>query len=114
MKGFWFAKMVVMIALFIGVVSAVVMVLWNWLMPDIFGLGVISFWQAAGLFLFAKILFGFGKGKHGGDHKTHWAKHWKNKWNNMSEEDREKWRSRFADKWCSHSKTNADDEKSAE
>jgi len=32
--------------------------LWNWLMPPIFGLPIISFWQAWGLLLLAKILFG--------------------------------------------------------
>jgi len=32
--------------------------LWNWLMPDIFGLKVINFWQALGLNLLASILFG--------------------------------------------------------
>ena len=35
----------------------VVMWLWNWLMPAIFGLGIITWWQAAGLLLLSKILF---------------------------------------------------------
>lgn len=43
--------------------SAIVMLLWNWLMPAIFGLTAISFWQALGLFALARILFGrFGFG----------------------------------------------------
>ena len=44
-----------------------VMHLWNWLMPEIFGLGQISFWQAVGLFVLAHILF---KGHHGGPHHS--------------------------------------------
>jgi hypothetical protein len=32
--------------------------LWNWLMPDIFGLAPISYWQAFGLILLAKLFFG--------------------------------------------------------
>lgn len=32
--------------------------LWNWLMPDIFGLAPISYWQAFGLLLLAKLFFG--------------------------------------------------------
>jgi hypothetical protein len=45
----------------------VLMQLWNWLMPDIFGLGTITFWQALGIFVLAKLLFGFGGGgKKGG------------------------------------------------
>lgn len=31
--------------------------LWNWLMPDIFGLKVISFWQALGLTTLCSLLF---------------------------------------------------------
>jgi hypothetical protein len=33
------------------------MLLWNWLMPTIFGLTKISFWQAFGLDLLCGILF---------------------------------------------------------
>jgi hypothetical protein len=33
------------------------MVLWNWLMPTIFNLPEIGFWQACGLQLLATILF---------------------------------------------------------
>lgn len=52
--------------LLVAAFSAVVMLLWNWLMPSIFGLVSINFWQAAGLFVLARILlggFGFGGGK---------------------------------------------------
>ena len=53
---------------FIGIIGFVTMYLWNWLMPYLFGLPEITFLQAAGLLLLAKILFGFG-GKGG------WNKH---------------------------------------
>lgn len=44
--------------------SAIVMLLWNWLMPTIFGLIAINFWQALGLLVLARILFGrFGFGR---------------------------------------------------
>jgi hypothetical protein len=43
------------VALLLG---APVMLLWNWLMPSIFGLPVITFWQALGLNLLSSILFG--------------------------------------------------------
>ena len=45
----------VLFALLFGLV---VKVLWNWLMPAIFGLGLITFWQAFGIVLLAKLLFG--------------------------------------------------------
>ena len=35
----------------------VVMLLWNWLMPEIFGLGQITYWQGWGLLLLSSILF---------------------------------------------------------
>jgi hypothetical protein len=35
----------------------VVMLLWNWLMPEIFGLKTVSYWQAWGLLILASILF---------------------------------------------------------
>lgn len=41
----------------------ITMRLWNWLMPEIFGLGAINYWQALGLLILAKILFG-GFGDH--------------------------------------------------
>ncbi len=34
-----------------------VKLLWNWLMPVIFSLPAISFWQAAGMMLLVNILF---------------------------------------------------------
>lgn len=43
----------------------VVMLLWNWLMPDIFGLKRLTYWQAWGLLILSHILFkSFGSG-HG-------------------------------------------------
>ena len=35
----------------------VTMLLWNWLVPMIFGLGTITFWQALGLIILIKLIF---------------------------------------------------------
>ena len=35
-----------------------VMWLWNWLMPAIFGLKTLTFWQAFGLTMLANMIFG--------------------------------------------------------
>jgi hypothetical protein len=43
--------------------------LWNWLMPMIFGLPTITFWQGVGIFILAKILFG-GFSSHGDSSKS--------------------------------------------
>jgi hypothetical protein len=49
---------VVFAVFFAFLFGLVVKVLWNWLMPALFGLGAITFWQAFGIVLLAKILFG--------------------------------------------------------
>ena len=38
--------------------GAVVMLLWNWLMPVIFHLGLITYWQAVGLAILGRLLIG--------------------------------------------------------
>ncbi len=49
---------------FITLLIFSVMWLWNWLMPDIFGLKTINFWKAAGLMALSFILFkSWGSGK---------------------------------------------------
>jgi hypothetical protein len=49
--------------LFILLGGVVVQWLWNWLLPDLFGLRQITFWQALGLLALCRILFGsFGRG----------------------------------------------------
>ncbi len=96
MKGIWFAKMALMVALFFTIMSGVVMYLWNWLFPTLFNLPLITFWQAAGLLLFSKIIFGFGK--KGGS--PYGGPNWKHKWSNLSEEQKNQWKEKLKEKWC--------------
>jgi high-affinity Fe2+/Pb2+ permease len=58
---------VVLAALFALVLGFVVQWLWNWLMPDIFALKQISYWQAFGLVFLCRLLFG-GFGHRGPRH----------------------------------------------
>ncbi len=49
----------------------IIMWLWNWLMPELFGLPLLTYWQAVGLFILLKILIGgcgSGKGHHSSKH----------------------------------------------
>jgi len=46
--------------------GAVIMLLWNWLMPPIFSLGTINFWQALGLLILCRLLFGNFRGRRHG------------------------------------------------
>lgn len=54
----WVFLGIVFAVAFALVFGIVVKLLWNWLMPAIFGLGEISYWQAFGLLILAKLLFG--------------------------------------------------------
>ena len=77
-----------------AIFSSIVMMLWNWLMPAIFGIAAISIWQAGGLFVLARILFGsfgfFDRARmmheryhdEAGGHSIH------KKWMRMSDEQR--------------------------
>ena len=52
--------------LFIALFGFAVMSLWNWLMPELFGLKAIGYWQAMGLMVLSRIFFGgFGRGGNG-------------------------------------------------
>jgi hypothetical protein len=51
------AAAVVLVPGLLALFSAVTMWLWNWLMPAIFKLPAIGFWQAVGILLLSHILF---------------------------------------------------------
>lgn len=57
------AAALVFVPAFLALFGAVTMWLWNWLMPAIFKLPAIGFWQAVGILILAQILF---KGGHAG------------------------------------------------
>jgi membrane protein implicated in regulation of membrane protease activity len=44
--------------LFIAIGGFVVRELWNWLLPPLFGLPSVTFWQALGVLALSRILFG--------------------------------------------------------
>jgi hypothetical protein len=80
-------------ALFVTVFSFVVMRLWNWLTPTLFGWHVINFWQALGLLILSKILFGGFRGRPG--RQWYWGHHMMERWEQMTPEEREKFRQGF-------------------
>lgn len=52
--------------LFTAIGGGLVLLLWNWLLPSLFGLPQITFWQAIGILALCRILFG-GFGLRGGN-----------------------------------------------
>lgn len=83
-------KFVVLVLVAAAAFSFVLMSLWNWLMPVLFGLHRIAFWQALGLLLLSKILFGGFRGHRGGH--MHWRGRMMDRWEKMTPEEREKFR----------------------
>src|ERR1700722_8987987 len=72
------------------VFGSIVMLLWNALMPVIFHLPLIGFWQALGLLILTKILFsGFRGGHRIGQSKR---ERLKDAWATMTPEQQEKFR----------------------
>jgi hypothetical protein len=83
-------KFVLFVVLALTVFSFAVMWLWNWLMPPLFGLHLISFWQALGLLVLSKILFGGFRGRPG--FAMHWRQRMMERWEQMTPEERDKFR----------------------
>jgi hypothetical protein len=92
-------KFAIFAVLFLAIFTYVVMMLWNWLMPALFGWHVITYWQALGLLILSKILFG---GLRGGSHgRWHWKRRMMERWEHMTPEEREKFRASMRGR-CGH------------
>jgi hypothetical protein len=91
MRKHWVLKAVKFAAIAVvavAVFGAVVMVLWNWLMPPLFGWAAIGFWQALGLLVLSRILLGGFRGGPG--HHRAWRHRMMERWEQMTPEEREK------------------------
>lgn len=82
------------IAIFTFVGGTAVKLLWNWLLPPLFGWPQITFWQAIGLLALCRILFG-GVGGRGGYRSTmrrRMADRMAERWSAMTPEERARFR----------------------
>ncbi len=75
-------------ALFLAIGGEVVKLLWNALLPPLFGWREVGFWQALGLLALCRILFG-GLGHHGGP-RGHVGRRLAARWERMTPEERER------------------------
>ena len=99
-RGRWAAKcaaFLVLVPALIAVLSWVVMSLWNALIPALFHGPLVTFWQAAGLLVLCKILFGGFRGGCGG-FGGRWRHKMQQRWMDMSPEERD----RFKQEWGRH------------
>jgi hypothetical protein len=90
-KWIWMGPLAIiaMIA-FMAIGGEVVRLLWNWLLPGLFGWRQISFWQAIGLLALCRILFGSFGGR--GPHRSNFRRRLSERWERMTPEEREKFR----------------------
>ena len=93
------------IGLFAFIGGEIIMRLWNWLLPAVFGWRQITFWQALGILVLCRILFG---GFHGhGAGRSHMGSRMRERmearmferWERMTPEEREKYRERMG-RYC--------------
>lgn len=92
-KGYWIKRAIfIPIAIAAGVLifGIVVMLLWNALLPAVFGFKAITFWQALGLLVLSKILFGGFRGGHGPHRWHNHANLHGGRWMHLSPEERER------------------------
>jgi hypothetical protein len=99
-KLFWIVPAAILgITLFIFIGGEIVMRLWNWLLPMLFGWRQITFWQAIGILALCRILFG----SHGfrgsrSSARRRMQERMDERWERMTPEERERarqsWRGR--------------------
>ena len=111
-RRFRFALPVFILIAALGL-GAIVQWLWNAILPAAANFNPISYWQAVGLFLLCKILFGGFRGPGHHPHRSKWERFnrrfgrgrreeimaWKNKWMQMTDEERRRFRQEMRNRW---------------
>lgn len=106
----WIAPLAIMaMILFVFAGGEIVRLLWNWLAPVLFGLPAITFWQALGLLVLCRILFGgfglsgskrHGSGRHARDRMAdRVAERVSERMEAMTPQERERIRERVRERW---------------
>lgn len=117
MKRGFRAKKALMILLFVFAVIVplgfIVMALWNNILVPVLHISLINFWQALGIFLLSKILFGGFPGPWRGRGRSEFREKMKEKWGNMSPEERDKFKQNWKNR-CASWKRPAEETPAAE
>lgn len=110
MKRYWFrfsVRFLLFAVLVVALAGLAVMGLWNALLPALFGVPLITFWQALGLLVLGRLLFGFGfrprgyggwgyrDGWRGGPRHEGWREKMEERWKSLTPEQRERYRQRW-------------------
>jgi len=101
MKPWWLYKFgKILFVLVVGSLGLgyIVMLLWNALIPDLFGGPVLSFWQAVGLLILSHVLLrGWGR-MYYGKRYYNWRKRFEEKLASMAPEEREKFKQEWKER----------------
>ena len=94
-------KILFFVVLAVTVFSFVVLRLWNWLTPQLFGWHPITFWQALGILLLCRILFGGSGWRHSArsNFRHRMADRMAERSKNMTPEEREHFLQRVRERW---------------
>ncbi|HEX4663133.1 MAG TPA: hypothetical protein VH196_02005 [Terriglobales bacterium] len=97
-KLFFIAPLAILgMVLFVAIGGEIVLHLWNWLLPSLFGWRQITFWQAVGILALCRILFG-GFGCHGVSRSYGRRRIAERMAERMSPEERERFRQRMRER----------------
>ncbi len=90
---------------FIALGGYIVQLLWNWLLPGLFGVPSVTFWQALGLLLLSRILFGRIGGRggprwgHGSRMRERFRERMGERWHGMPDDQRDRVRARMRERF---------------
>ena len=93
-RGLKFLLFGPLFVLLFALFTYVVMRLWNWLMPALFGLHLLTYWQALGLLVLSRILFGGFRGRPG-YRDWGWRRRMSERWEQMTPEEQQRVRERM-------------------
>jgi hypothetical protein len=118
MKGRFIKERIPLIILgvlaIIALLSFIVMSLWNNILVPVLHINALNFWQALGILVLSKILFGGfhrgWRGRHYNDPNHQWRKEMLSKWKTMTSEEREKFKHEWRDR-CRGVRTEEVDQK---
>ena len=100
----WRRRRFLFIPIFIAglfAISAIVMLLWNAVLPYVSGLLPLNYWQAMGIFVLSRILFsGFRFREHHRQVRPFMHPSAKNRLMEMSDEEREQFKNQWKQRCC--------------
>ncbi|UFH51880.1 hypothetical protein [Spirosoma sp. KNUC1025] len=102
-RRFGFFPMLILLAL--AFITYVVYWLWNNVLVAVVPVKAVTYWQAMGILVLSRILFGgFKFGRPSGGPSFGAGAHWREKWRQMNDEDRAKFRSEWHRRWRGENK----------